>query len=170
MAPGDVERLRQFSRAGTKPADVLHSAAGLHQEETAPWFEGANQNETAAFCAFHQQIQHPMDAIIHININGAGAVSLHEGACARPGKGMAGFVIQSEIRFHFDHDPGTFSPHQFRADELARANQRVALKKSARQKRRFRHYVTVPRPLRFVINRQRNTALDRFSVAKRRNE
>jgi len=131
MALCDVERLREFSRAGTKPPNVIHSASGLHQNEAAPRFERANQNEAAALAALHQQVQHPVDAVIHIDVNGAGFVLFDKRARARPGKSMARFVIQSEIRLHLHHGAGTFSPHQLGPDEFARADQRVTLKESA---------------------------------------
>jgi len=122
MAFRDIKRLRQSTGSRAKPAQVVNSSAGFHQTEAAARFQRADQDETGAFAAFHQQVQHPMDAVIHINVNRTGPVSLDERPGARPGEGMGGFVVQTEIRLDLHHDPGTFSPDELSADEFARAN------------------------------------------------
>jgi hypothetical protein len=128
----DRERLSELAWSGTKPANVFHPAPLFHQGEAAPWFESSNQNEPTAFPAFDEQVQHPVDAVIEVNVNRARLVTLDEGAGAWAGKGVARLVVQGEIRFCFHDNAGAFSPDQFGPDKLPRANQRVALEKRAR--------------------------------------
>src|SRR5215472_17759328 len=71
-----------------------------------------------------------MYAVVEIDIGRAGFVALDETACAGPRKSMRGFVVHCRIRFRLDDDPGAFAPNQFGADELARALERIAFKKS----------------------------------------
>ena len=118
----------------------MHATARPHYGQSAPRFEGADQDEATARAAFHQQIQHPMDAVVHVNVNRAGVVALDKGPRAGPSESVARLVVQSEISLRFDDDAGTFSPNQFRTDEFSRANQRIALEEGVRQERIFRHY------------------------------
>jgi hypothetical protein len=69
-----------------------------------------------------------MDAVIKVNVNRASLVAFDEGAGTRAGEGVARLIVQSQIRLGFDDDSGAFSPNQFCADEVARADQRIARK------------------------------------------
>ena len=153
--------------------DIIDPTASPHDAEAPPRLQGTNQDQPAPSRAFHEQIEHPVHAVIHINVDSSRRVALDERAGARPGKGVAGLVVQGEISFRLHDDARAFSPNKLGADELARTNQRVALKKrrtkrrcSSRHERlfrgRWRH--------RFVINRQRHTALDWLAITKSRNE
>jgi hypothetical protein len=104
MALGNVERLREFSRAGAKPENILDSAPLFHQGKSALWLERANQNQAGALASFDEKIEHPMNAVIKINVNRSGLIALHERARARAREGVAGFVVQGQIRFRFDND------------------------------------------------------------------
>jgi hypothetical protein len=79
MSIRNVERLRQFSRAGAKPAFILHAAPFLHQLNSPHGLYRANQDEAVA-CAFHQHVQHPVRSVTEINISGACFVSFDERA------------------------------------------------------------------------------------------
>src|SRR3954469_23045042 len=120
MAVGYVERLREFAGTGAKLTNIVERSSLLHQGRASPRFERANQNEPGALSAFDQQIEHPVDAIIEINVKGAGPIAFDEGPGARPGERVAGFIVQRQIRLGFDNDSGTFSPDQFRANEFTR--------------------------------------------------
>jgi hypothetical protein len=129
MAIVDVERLGKFSGTGAEATDILSAAPLLHDRQAAPRLEGANQNQPGAFAAFHENIQHPMDAIIKINVDRPSLVAFDERAGARAREGVTRLIVQSQIGFGLDNDPGAFSPNQFRADELTCADQWIALKK-----------------------------------------
>ena len=74
MSIGNVERLRQFPRAGAKPAFIVQTTAFFHQLNPTHWLRRANQNEAVAR-AFHQHVQHPVRAVTEVNISRAGFVS-----------------------------------------------------------------------------------------------
>ncbi len=100
----NIQRLRQLARAGAKAMDVLNSAARPHDAEASPRLERTNQDQSTPGRAFHEHIEHPVHAVIQINIDGPSDVPLNECAAARPGKGVAGFVIQREIGLCLDHN------------------------------------------------------------------
>src|SRR5205085_6955295 len=91
---GNIERLGELSRAGTETTQIVEAAPVFHQRQTTPRLERANQNQPGAFAAFDQKIQHPMDAIIKVNIDRAGTIALDKGAGAWAREGMAGLVVQ----------------------------------------------------------------------------
>lgn len=82
--------------------DVLDPAARPHEAKPPPRLERANQDQAGPGPAFHEHIEHPVHTVIHINVNRPGRVSLDERAGARPGKGVASFVIQGEVRLCLD--------------------------------------------------------------------
>jgi len=139
MAFRDFEGLREFARAGTKLTRVVHSAALFHQRQTATRFESANQNQSAAFAAFHEKVKHPVDAVIHIDVNRARDIALDEGPRARPRKGVASLVVQTEIRLGLHDDAGAFSPDEMSTDEFPRADQRITLEKRSGKNGNYRH-------------------------------
>lgn len=91
--------------------DIIDPAACPHDAEASPRLQGTNQDQPAPRRAFHEHIEHPVHAVIHINVNGSRRVALDERAGARPGKGVAGLVVQCEIRLRLDHEPRAFSPN-----------------------------------------------------------
>jgi hypothetical protein len=129
MPVRDSESLRELARSRTKTPDFFHAATLFHQLQALPGLEGANQNEAAAFPAFDEQVEHPVDTVVKINVNRAGPITLDKRPGARPGKGVASFVIQGQIRLCLDDNAGAFSPDQPGADKLARADQGIALEK-----------------------------------------
>src|ERR1044071_1875741 len=106
----DVQGLGQFARSGAKAVDLIDPTACSHDVEATPRLECSNQNQPTPG-ALHEHIEHPVHTVIHVNVNCARHVSLHELTCAWPCKGVASFVIQSEIRLCLDYNPGTFSPN-----------------------------------------------------------
>src|SRR5205085_12166403 len=102
MAIGDIERLGEFARTGTEASHIVQSAPRLHQRQTTPRVERANQYKPAAFAAFDEEIQHPVDAVIKIDVDRAGVVALDERSRARAREGMTRLVVRGEIRLRFD--------------------------------------------------------------------
>src|SRR6266516_2722737 len=125
----DSECLCDFARAGAKLTEIVNATASLHQFNPSSRLECANQNK-AVRVAFHQHVQHPVNAVVEIDVRRACFVALDEAARARARKGVRGFIIDCRIRFHLDDDPGAFAPNQFSADEFARTRQRIALEES----------------------------------------
>jgi hypothetical protein len=51
----DSKRLCQFARTGAKLTEIVNATASLHQLNSSPWLERANQNKTVRV-AFHQHV------------------------------------------------------------------------------------------------------------------
>jgi hypothetical protein len=132
MSLRNVECLGKLARPGAEPANIFCFTALFHQRQAAARFQRANQNEPSPLSPFDQQVQHPVNAVIEINVNRSGLVPLDERARARASKRVASFVVQGQIRLRFHDNARAFSPDQLGPDKLPRADQRVALEKGAR--------------------------------------
>src|SRR3954451_16856086 len=133
IASGNSKSLCEFGRTGTKLTKVLNAATSLHQFNPLPWFKCANQNK-AIGVAFDEHVQHPVNAVIEIDVRRACFVSLDKTARTRSGEGVRRFVIDCRVRFHLDDDPRAFAPNQFGADEFPRTDQRIALEERRAKK------------------------------------
>ena len=56
-----------------------------------------------------------------------------EGAGGGPREGVGGFIAQSGVGLGLDDEAGAGVPDEFAADEFARASERIALEKAARE-------------------------------------
>ena len=74
----NVERLSQFARSGTKMAIIIGSASLFHQRNSAARFDRADQDQAIAWSTFYQHVQHPMHAVIEINVSRARFVPLRQ--------------------------------------------------------------------------------------------
>ena len=118
----------EFAGTGAKLTEIVNATASLHQFNPSPRLERANQNE-AVRLAFDEHVQHPMNAVVEINVRRARFVALDKAASARARKCVRGFVIDCRIRFHLDDNSGALAPNQFGADKFARTGKRIAFKK-----------------------------------------
>ena len=91
--------------------------------------ERADQDQACARRAFHQHVQHPVDAVIQVDVGGTGFVPLHEMARAWSVKSVTSLVVFRQVGFRLDDDARAPAPHQLHPDEFAGAEERVALKK-----------------------------------------
>ena len=71
MPAGDVERLREFARPRTQTPFVVDTASFFHQGNAANAARARESNETVLALPFHQHVQHPVHAVVEINIGGA---------------------------------------------------------------------------------------------------
>ena len=132
MTLRDIERLRQFPRSRTELPNVVDAAPFPHQRDAAPRLDRANEDEAVARAAFDKNIEHPMHAVVEINVGCTRFVAPNELARARPPESVTRFVVLGEIGFRLDDDAAAFFPDEFGADEIFRAGQRVGLKKCCR--------------------------------------
>ena len=128
ISAGDRERLGDFARTGAKLAEIVNATASLHQFDSSPRLERTNQNK-AVGVALHQNVQHPMNAVVEIHVRRACLVVLDKAARARARKSVRSFVVDCRIRFHFNDDARAFGPNQLSADKFARTRERIALEK-----------------------------------------
>ena len=87
-----------------------------------------DQDESQA-CAFHKHIEHPVDAVVEIDIGRASPVSLNESSRAWPKGGMGRRVAFGIIGFRFDHRAGKCAPIELASDQVPCATDWIALKK-----------------------------------------
>ena len=74
----DIERLGQFPGAGTKASNVFDAAAPSHDRKTTPRLDRTNENEPITRTALYQNVQHPVDAVVEIDVGRARLVALDE--------------------------------------------------------------------------------------------
>ena len=95
-------------------ADEHHDVPSLpHQRDSASWLERTDENKTV-FPSFHQDIQHPVNAVIEINVGRPSMISLDERARTRAHKAMASFIADRVVRFRLDYYPGARIPNSAR--------------------------------------------------------
>ena len=75
-----------------------------HQRDSASWLERTDENKTV-FPSFHQDIQHPVNAVIEINVGRPSMISLDERARTRAHKAMTSFIADCVVGFRFDDYP-----------------------------------------------------------------
>ena len=114
MTPGNIERLGQFARPRAKAFKILHPAPFSHQLNSGGWLKRAKEHKPIGL-AFHEHIEHPMDAITEIDVGRAGFVSFDKFARARADKGVRRLITDGAISFRFDNDSGTSAPVQLRS-------------------------------------------------------
>jgi hypothetical protein len=122
MMAGDVQRLGQLPRSGTELLQFRDSAPSSHYRDAPRRFDRSKQNETIRATAFDQHVQHPMNAVVKINVGGTGMISSYERARARTRECVGCLVILGKISFGFDNDPGTTTPDQRATDQSRRAD------------------------------------------------
>jgi hypothetical protein len=132
VSTSDSQCLRQFSGTRTKPMNLKDGAALPHQRDSASWLECTDENEPA-FLSFHQNIQHPVNAVVKINVSRPSLISFDERARTWANKAMTGFIADCVIGFRFNDYPGTRIPLQFAPNKITGAAQRVALEKISPQ-------------------------------------
>jgi len=127
----EIEGARQFSRSGTEGFEFCGGATAFHRFDSAGGFQCADEHKAVLGAAFHQKVQKPMDAVVEINVGGAGGLLGHEGARGRSGEGVAGLVVQDRVGLGLDDDPAAVVPDELAPDKFAGANKGLPLEKLA---------------------------------------
>jgi len=129
----DIQCLGQLAGTGTKPPNVFQIAPLSHEAESLPRFDRPDQNETIARATFNENVQHPVNAVIEIDVGGAGLVSLNKSSRARAAECVCRFIAHDQIRFGLNDEPGTSFPNELCADQILRALERIDLEKTSSQ-------------------------------------
>jgi hypothetical protein len=132
VSAGNSQRLRQLSRTRTKPVNIMDVPPLSHQRDSASWLERTDENKTV-FLSFHQNVQHPVNAVIEINVSRSSVISLDKGARTRAHKAMTSFIADCVVRFRFDYYPRARIPIELAPHEIAGTAERVALEKISPQ-------------------------------------
>jgi hypothetical protein len=110
VSTGNSQCLGQFSRTRAKSMNIMDVPSPPHQRDPASWLEGTDENKTV-FPSFHQDIQHPVNAVIEINVSRPSVISLDKGACTRAHKAMTSFIPNCVVGFRFDDYPTARTPN-----------------------------------------------------------
>src|ERR1700720_2918736 len=102
--------LRQLSRTRAKSTNIMDVPSLPHQRDSASWLERTDENKTV-FLSFHQNIQHPVNAIIEINVGRPSMISLDERAHTRAHKAMTSFIADCVVGLRFDDYPTARTPN-----------------------------------------------------------
>src|SRR6266513_1744317 len=117
VPPRNGQCLCQLSRSRTKLTSINDAPSLPHQRDSASWLERTDENKTV-FLSFHQNVQHPVNAVIEINVSRASVISLDKGACTRAHKAMTSFIADCVVRFRFDDYPGAGIPIELASDQI----------------------------------------------------
>ena len=90
--------------------NIMDAPSLPHQRDSASWLERTDENKTV-FLSFHQNIQHPVNAVIEINVRRPSMISLDERARTRAHKAMTSFIPNCVVGFRFDDYPGARTPN-----------------------------------------------------------
>ena len=93
---------------------IFDSATLPHEGESALRLERADEDEAVARAAFDEDVEHPMDAVVEIDVAGGGLVALDESARARSAEGVGGFVAFDQVSFRFNDESARIFPRQAR--------------------------------------------------------
>jgi len=110
VSTGNSQCLRQLSRARTKLTSTNDRPPLPHQRDSASWLERTDENKTV-FRSFHQDIQHPVNAVIEINVSCSSVISLDKGAHTGAHKAMTSFIADCVVGFRFDDYPTARIPN-----------------------------------------------------------
>jgi hypothetical protein len=130
------ERLGEFSRTGAERMTRFRSATHFHFANSAGRLERADQDDSLFGSAFDENIEEPMEALIQIDIIGAGRMSFDKRAGTWARERMARLIVDDAVGFRFDDESGAVVPNEFAPNQCACARERIDLKKIARQKTR----------------------------------
>ena len=103
-----------------------------HQGDSASRLERTDENESI-FLSFHQNIQHPVNAVVKIDVSRPSLISLDERARTWAHEAMTRFIADFVVGFRFDNYPRARVPIELAPDELMGAAQRIALEKISPQ-------------------------------------
>ena len=129
----DIERLGQSPGAGTKAPNVFDAAAPSHDRKTSPRLDCPNENQTITRTALYQNVQHPMDAVVKIDVGRARLIALNEHACARALEGVTRFVAFDQVGFCLNDKAGAFPPNELGADQVCGAKEWINLEENIGQ-------------------------------------
>src|SRR5205823_14001694 len=108
---------------------IMDSAPPSHQGNSASRLQSTNENKTVLF-SFHQNIQHPVHAVVEINVGRAGPIPLDERARAGSNETVTRFVPDRVVSFCLNDNPGAAIPIQLAANKLACTTDWITLKET----------------------------------------
>ncbi len=123
----DAKGLGELAGAGAKFPDIVRTPSRFHHADSARRLNRPDKDQPVPWSAFYEHVQHPMDAVVQINVGGARLVPRDEGAGAGPIEAMTRLIVFGEIRLCLDDDACASAPDQLGADQRTPANKRIGL-------------------------------------------
>lgn len=121
-----LKRLAQSTWAGAEHLITDPGASSCpDQVESISWFHSPDQDD-AIKC---QDVEHPVDAIVEINVGGSGRVLLKELPSGRTKRRMTRFVTFDRIRLCLHNPASDAIPYKSSANEFPGHRQMVSSKK-----------------------------------------
>jgi hypothetical protein len=92
VRPGESESLAEFSGPGAKVGQNLPLPAFPHGLESNARFQGAEKHETVSVGALDEEVEHPVDAIVEVDVGNPSGMILDELTRGRANRGVTGGV------------------------------------------------------------------------------
>ncbi len=125
----NAERARQPTRSGPQQR-VFHARPPLfHDFQPGNRFDRANQHETRALSALHQDIEKPMHPIVHVNVGISLRLPFHKRPRARSKPRVTRRIILRIIRLRLHNPPDAALPHKLATYQPARTSHRILREK-----------------------------------------
>ena len=83
--------------------------------------------------ALDQNVQHPVHAVVEIDVGRARFIALDEGARARALEGVTRFVAFDQVGFRLNDKAGAFPPNELGADQVCGAKEWINLEENIGQ-------------------------------------
>src|SRR6187455_1331699 len=106
----DIERLGEFPRAGAKAPNIFNAAAFAHDRKATPRLKRPDEDDPITRAAFDEHVEHPMHAVVEVNVSRARFIALNEGARARALESVTRFVALDQIGFRLNDNAAALFP------------------------------------------------------------
>jgi len=107
----------------------MNSTPLFHHRNSPSRLQRSNENKTVLL-SFHQNIQHPVHAIVEINVARAWPIPLDKRPRTGANETVTRFVTDRVVSFCLNDDASAAIPTQLAADKLACTSHWITLKKS----------------------------------------
>jgi len=87
----------------------MNSSPPSHKRNSASRLESANENKPVLL-SLDQNIQHPVHAVVKVNVSRAGPIPFDKRARAWSDKTVTGFIADRIVGLRFNNEPGAGSP------------------------------------------------------------
>jgi len=133
MTLRDLERLGQSPGAGAKAPNIFDAAAPSHDRKTAPRLDRPNENQPIMRAALYKNVQHPVDAVVKIDVSRARFIALDEGARARALESVRRLVAFDQVGLRLNDHAGAFPPNELGTDQVFSTTERINLEENIGQ-------------------------------------
>jgi len=120
MRARHTKRCSEPSGSARQRAPGFVTAPFLHGAQSTPRFDCTDENK-ALLVTFGQHVEHPMHAVIEINVSRPGTMARDKFTGRRTREGMTRRITRRRISLALHHDPAARTPDQFTSHQRPRA-------------------------------------------------